>query len=196
MGKLSFKNIWVFLPILNEEGNLKPIVKSILDLKVSNLHVALIVDKSTDNSEKNADQLKQKYPKFIDVLHRTPPASRALAGKDAFVFCLNKKADVIIEMDADFSHHPKYIPLMLKQLVNSKVDVVLGSRFLPGGSDSDRSGFRTLVSKLSGIIFRLILGIKLTDMGSGFKAYKRKALESIDPTNLFSKKGLAISIDL
>ena len=98
-------------------------------------------------------------------------------------------------MDADFSHDSKYIPQMLEQLTHPQVDVVLGSRFLPGASDAERSPFRTLVSRLSGIIFRLILGIKLTDMGSGFKAYKRKALESIKPQNLFSRKGLAISME-
>ena len=98
-------------------------------------------------------------------------------------------------MDADFSHNPKYIPLFLKELNKGKHDVILGSRFLKGGRDSQRSGFRTWTSRLSGVIFRLILGIKLTDMGSGFKVYKREALKSIDPENLFSEKGLAISIE-
>jgi dolichol-phosphate mannosyltransferase len=193
--KYPFKNIWLFLPCLNEEGNLKPIVKAILNLKIPQLHIALIVDKSTDKTETIADQLKNQYPQKIAVLHRQPPASRALAGKDAFMFCLNKQADVIIEMDADFSHHPKYIPQMLKELTDPQVDVVLGSRFLPGGSDSDRSSFRTFISQLSGIVFRIILGIKLTDMGSGFKTYKRKALQSIKPQQLFSQKGLAISTE-
>jgi len=193
--KYPFKNIWLFLPCLNEEGNLKPIVKAILNLKIPQLHIALIVDKSIDKTEAIADQLKKQPSQKITVLHRQPPATRALAGKDAFMLCLNKQADVIIEMDADFSHNPKYIPQMLKKLANPKIDVVLGSRFLPGGSDSDRSAFRTFVSKLSGIIFRFILGIKLTDMGSGFKAYKRQALISIKPKQLFSQKGLAISME-
>ncbi|MBU3901703.1 glycosyltransferase, partial [Patescibacteria group bacterium] len=134
-------------------------------------------------------------PKKIAALHCKPPRGRALAGKEAFMFCLNKKADNVIEMDADFSHDPKYIPVMLKELSKPGVDVVLGSRFLPGASDSDRSAFRTFVSRLSGIVFRIILGIKLTDMGSGFKVYKRQALASIDPQNLISKKGLAISME-
>jgi dolichol-phosphate mannosyltransferase len=84
---------------------------------------------------------------------------------------------------------------MLQELADPGVDVVLGSRFLPGGSDADRSPFRTAVSRLSGVVFRIILGIGLTDMGSGFKAYKRKALQSIDPLHLFSKKGLSISME-
>jgi len=193
--KLPFKNIWLFLPCLNEAGNLVDIVEAILDLNTPHLQIALIVDKSTDKTEKIADSLKKKHPQKVDVLHRQPPASRALAGKDAFIFCLNKQADVIVEMDADFSHDPKYLPQMLKQLSNPKIDVVLGSRFLPGGSDSDRSPFRTWISKLSGIVFRAILGIKLTDMGSGYKAYKRQALASIKPQQLFSQKGLAISME-
>jgi dolichol-phosphate mannosyltransferase len=193
--KSSFKNIWLFLPCHNEEENLKPLVNMILKLKIPNLFITIINDNSIDNTGKVADQLKKQHKGKIDVLHRKPPRGRARAGKDAFIFCLNKKADVIIEMDADFSHDPKYIPKMLKELENKNIDVVLGSRFLPGGSDSDRSPFRTFVSKISGIIFRSILGIKLTDMGSGFKAYKREALLSIDPGNLFSQKGLAISME-
>jgi len=192
--KFPFKNIWLFLPCLNEADNLAPLVLEILKLKINHLHVLLVVDKSTDNTEAIADQLASRYPQ-VEVLHHQPPSSRALAGKAAFLACLNKGADVIIEMDADFSHDPKYIPLMLRYLSSKKVDVVLGSRFLPGGSDSERSAFRTFVSRLSGIIFRLILGIKLTDMGSGFKAYKRHALAAIKPAELFSRKGLAISME-
>ncbi len=193
--KLPFKNIWLFLPCLNEAGNLVGIVTEILNLKIEKLHVAIVVDRSTDNTEALADSLQEKYPGLVAVLHHQPPSSRAIAGKAAFTFCLDKKADVIIEMDADFSHDPKYIPVMLEQLADPGVDVVLGSRFLPGGSDSDRSPFRTLVSRLSGIFLRLILGINLTDMGSGFKAYKREALLSIKPQKLFSQKGLAISME-
>lgn len=192
--KYLFKNIWLFLPCLNEEGNLVPIIETILKLKIDSLHILLVVDQSTDRTETVADELAQKYSPVV-VLHRQPPKSRALAGKDAFLYCLQRKADVIIEMDADFSHEPKYIPLMLQELSSPAVAVVLGSRFLPGGSDTDRSPLRTLISRFSGIIFRLILGIKLTDMGSGFKAYKQKALASIDPAHLFSQKSLAISME-
>lgn len=195
MRSLHFKNIWLFLPCHNEEGNLEPLVKEIVSLGIENLHIAIINDNSTDTTGKIADNLRKKYPKKIDVLHRKPPRGRAKAGRDAFIFCLNKNADVIIEMDADFSHQPKYIPLFLKALAENKGDVILGSRFLPGGRDSDRSPFRTFVSKLSGIVFRAILGLKLTDMGSGYKVYKREALASINPSTLFSQKGLAISME-
>jgi len=193
--KSKFNHIWLFLPCHNEAENLASLVKEILKLKINKLQIAVIDDNSTDETGKIADELCQKYPATIAVLHRTLPRGRALAGKDAFIFCLNKGADVIIEMDADFSHDPRYIPLMLEQLARPGVVVVLGSRFLPGGSDSDRSAFRTLISRFSGVIFRLILGIRLTDMGSGFKAYKRKALQSINPRQLFSQKGLAISME-
>ncbi|MCX6816761.1 MAG: glycosyltransferase [Candidatus Beckwithbacteria bacterium] len=195
MAKFLFKNIWLFLPCHNEEGNLADLVATILQLKIPNLHIAIIDDNSTDRTGEIADKLTVKFPKEISVLHRQPPRGRALAGKDAFRYCLKQKADAIIEMDADFSHDPQYIPLMLRQLSKPEIDVVLGSRFLPGGSEVNRSPFRTLISRLSGIIFRFILGIHLTDMGSGFKAYKRKALESINPASLFSRKGLAISME-
>lgn len=195
MEKLRFKNIWLFLPCHNEEENLRPLVAKILALKIPFLKIVIIDDASLDQTGKIADQLKRENPKKVFVIHRRPPRGRARAGKEAFLFCLRQKAEVIIEMDADFSHNPKYIPLFLKELNKGKHDVILGSRFLEGGRDSQRSGFRTWTSRLSGVIFRLILGIKLTDMGSGFKVYKREALKSIDPENLFSEKGLAISIE-
>ncbi|MBU1500385.1 glycosyltransferase [Patescibacteria group bacterium] len=195
MAKLAFKNIWLFLPCLNEAGNLAEIVAAIQSQPIPTLHILIVVDKSTDGTEAVAAKLQQQYPNQVIAWQHPGPSSRAIAGKDAFTYCLNHGADVIIEMDADFSHDPQYIPQMLKELSNPEIDVVLGSRFMPGGSDSDRSAFRTFISRVSGIIFRLILGIKLTDMGSGFKAYKREALAAIGPKNLFSQKGLAISME-
>lgn len=193
--KLPFKNIWVFLPCHNEADNLIALVKQILSLKIPDFHLVIVNDNSTDSTKKIAEYLNKKFPTLVNVFNRQLPKGRALAGKDAFLYCLKQGADVIIEMDADFSHDPKYIPQFLNKLSDPNIDVILGSRFLPGGSDTDRSPIRTLISRLSGIIFRLILGIKLTDMGSGFKAYKRQALESIDPQHLFSQKGLAISME-
>lgn len=171
------------------------LVKDILELKIPNLHIAVIDDNSTDGTGAIADGLRQNYPQLVEVLHRDLPRGRARAGKDAYQFCLRKNADVVMEMDADFSHDPKYIRPMLNALSENKGDIILGSRFLPGGSDSDRSPFRTFVSKLSGVIFRLILGLKLTDMGSGFKVYKAEVVKNMEPEKMFSQKGLAISME-
>ena len=195
MAKLPFKNIWLFLPCLNEAGNLAAIVSAIQSQPISPLHILIVIDQSTDGTEAVAIKLQQQFPRQVIAWQHPGPSSRAIAGKDAFSYCLDHGADVIIEMDADFSHDPKYIPVMLKELSKPGMAVVLGSRFLPGASDSDRSAFRTFVSRLSGIVFRIILGIRLTDMGSGFKVYKRQALASIDPQNLFSQKGVAISME-
>lgn len=195
LGFDSLSNIWLFLPCHNEEENLRPLVKEILSLEIPNLHIAIIDDASTDKTGRIADALVQENKGKVFVVHRQPPRGRARAGKEAFVFCLRQGAEVIVEMDADFSHDPKYIPQFLRELKKGDYEVILGSRFLKGGRDSERSKFRTLASRLSGVVFRLILGIKLTDMGSGFKVYKREALTSIDPAHLFSEKGLAISME-
>lgn len=198
MEKLSFKNyknIWLFLPCHNEEENLKPLVEKIIGLNLSNLHIAIINDASLDKTGEIANKLASKYKARIKVVHRKPPRGRALAGKTGYIFCLKQNADVIIEMDADFSHSPGYIPIFLNELRKGKYDVILGSRFVKGGRDSERDPFRTLVSKLSGVFLRLLLGIKLMDIGSGYKVYKRKALEAVKPNQLFSQKGLAISME-
>lgn len=194
MKQEKFKNIWLFLPCHNEEENLQSLVREILGLRIDNLHIAIIDDASTDRTGEIADHLAKKYEN-IKVVHRKPPRGRALAGKTGFRFCLNQKADAIIEMDADFSHQPKYLPQFLKELEKGKADVILGSRFVKGGRDAERDPLRTCISKLSGVFLRALLGIKLKDMGSGFKVYKRKALKGIDPDNLFSQKGLAISME-
>lgn len=195
MEKLKFNSPWLFLPCHNEELNLVPLVKKILSLKIQNLHIVIIDDNSNDKTAGIADKLVKEFKNKVFVLHRQPPRGRARAGKDAFLFCLQKRADTIFEMDADFSHDPKYLPIFLNELKKGKADVILGSRFIKNGKDIERNWLRKHLSRLSGIIFRLILGINLTDMGSGFKLYKRKALEAIEPENLFSEKGLAISME-
>jgi len=194
MKQAKFKNIWLFLPCHNEEENLDSLVKEILGLRISSLHIAIINDASIDGTGEIAERLVKKY-KNVKVVHRRPPRGRALAGKTGFSYCLGQGADAIIEMDADFSHQPKYIPLFLKELEKGECDVVLGSRFIKGGQDAERDSFRTFTSKLSGVFLRIVLGIKLKDMGSGYKVYTRKALASTKPKSLFSQKGLAISME-
>jgi dolichol-phosphate mannosyltransferase len=195
MEKLFFSNIWLFLPCYNEVDNLEPLTEEILQLKIPNLHIAIIDDNSTDGTGAIANSLVSRYPELVAVIHRELPRGRARAGKDAYLFCLGKNADAIIEMDADFSHDPKYLPTMIQALSDNRGDVILGSRFLPGGSDSERSPLRTLTSKISGVIFRLILGLKLTDMGSGFKVYKAQVVRDMKPREMFTEKGLAISME-
>ncbi len=192
---MKFKNIWLFLPCHNEEENLKSLTEKILGLNIPNLHIAIVDDASLDKTGEIADSLASKYKSKIKVVHRKPPRGRALAGVTGYNFCLKQGADVIIEMDADFSHNPKYLPEFLQELKQDKYDVVLGSRFVAGGRDSDRSSFRTNISKLSGVFLRLLLGLSLKDIGSGYKVYKRKALLAINPNGLFSQKGLAISME-
>jgi dolichol-phosphate mannosyltransferase len=192
---MKFKNIWLFLPCHNEEENLELLVKKILNLKIANLHIVIIDDASLDKTAEVADSLAEKYQQSVKVVHRKPPRGRALAGKTGFLFCLKQDADVIIEMDADFSHNPKYIPVFLNELKKGEYDVILGSRFIKGGSDSQRNAFRTNISKLSGVFLRLVLGIKLIDIGSGYKVYTKRALQAVKPEGLFSQKGLAISME-
>lgn len=191
---MKFKNIWLFLPCHNEEENLEPLVEKLFKLKIPNFHLVIIDDVSTDKTGRIADQLARRNKK-IKVVHRQGLRGRALAGKTGFEFCLKQKADVIAEMDADFSHQPKYLPLMLRELDKGKVDVVLGSRFVKGGKDCERNIIRIFLSKLSGFFFRLILGIKVKDMGSGYKVYKSEVIKAIKPQNFFAEKGLAISME-
>jgi dolichol-phosphate mannosyltransferase len=98
----------------------------------------------------------------------------------------------IVEMDADFSHDPNYISVFLEEIEG--YDVVVGSRFVSGGKDADRSFFRTQVSVVSSWIFRMILDMNVRDIGSGFKLYRREVLESL-PWSEFYARGIAISME-
>ena len=103
--------------------------------------------------------------------------STASGDVDGVVKALKEGADYIIEMDADFSHNPKYIPDLLKHIQN--YDTVLGSRFVPGGKDIDRTFVRQIVTKVAQNYIKFILGLKVKDPTSGYRCFRRKVVESL-----------------
>lgn len=183
--------LMIMLPTYNERDNLAPLVEKILSLS-QDFGVVVVDDNSPDGTGKLAEELKNKYPNRLKVIHRYHKRGRGRAGIAGLKYCAGLSVDFIVEMDADFSHHPKYIPFFLKEIKD--YDVVLGSRFIKGGRDSLRSPFRTFISVLSGYVFRAILGIKLRDIGSGYKLYRRQVIENLD-FNQFISAGIAVSME-
>jgi dolichol-phosphate mannosyltransferase len=120
----------------------------------------------------------------VTMLHRKKKRGRGTAGIDGLRYALDKGADCIVEMDADFSHNPKYIPEFLNAVKD--YDVVIGSRFVRGGKDKDRGFLRRLITKLAGMYVRMLLAVKIKDVSSGFRCFRREVLEKIDLEDMVS----------
>lgn len=172
------------IPTYNEKENIANLIDNILNLKIKNLHIVIADDNSPDSTWKIVQDISKKKNK-VHLLLRKKNKGRGSAGIDGFIYCLNHKADIIVEMDADMSHDPKYIPLMVKELQNA--DIILGSRRLKGSKEIGRSSLRKLITYLANLYITLILGIKVKDCNSGFRCFKRKVLESINVEKLQSK---------
>src|SRR3989338_8688772 len=175
---------YVMIPTYNERENIKVLIEKILSLKIKGLHIMVVDDHSPDMTWKTVEDISKKNDK-VHLLLRKTCRGRGSAGRDGFIYCLRNKADIVIEMDADMSHDPKYIPLMIKELKNA--DLILGSRRVSGGSETGRSLLRKFVTFGANLYIKLMLGIKVKDCNSGFRCFKRKVLEDINIQKIESK---------
>jgi len=174
----------VTIPTYNERENIQILIKKILSLKVPGLETLVIDDNSPDGTWKVIKNIAKKN-KGVHLLLRTAKRGRGYAGRAGFIWALKNNADYIIEMDADLSHNPKYIPKLLEKV--KKTDVVLGSRLVQGGVDKRESAIRRVITKLANLYTEIILGLKVKDCNSGYRCFTRKALEKINPEDIFSE---------
>ena len=179
---------FVMIPTYNEKENIADLINEILGLKIKNLHIVVADDNSPDGTWRIVQKIS-KNKKNVHLLLRKTKRGRGYAGKDGFIYCLKHNADVIIEMDADMSHDPKYIPLMLKELNNA--DLILGSRQLKGSKETGRSIIRKTITYFANLYIQILLGLKIKDCNSGYRCFKRKVLEKIN-LNSIESKGPAI----
>tara|TARA_Y100000310_G_C20703189_1_gene832002 strand:+ start:7154 stop:7855 length:702 start_codon:yes stop_codon:yes gene_type:complete len=172
------------VPTYNEKENIKTLIDEILKLKIKNLHIVVVDDNSPDNTWKIVQQISKKN-KNVHLLLRKSDKGRGSAGRDGFIYCLKHGADIIVEMDADMSHNPKYILVMIKELKNA--DVILGSRRVKGSKEIGRSQFRRLVTLIANLYITWMLGIRVKDCNSGYRCFKREVLEKIKSEKIESK---------
>jgi dolichol-phosphate mannosyltransferase len=172
--------ISIVIPTYNEKHNLPRLLEKIFSLSIGkNIEIIVVDDNSPDGTGKIAENLKKKYNtkrEKLFVMHRKT-RGRGTAGIEGFKEALKHKSEFIMEMDADFSHDPKYIPVFLKEIKN--YDVVIGSRYV-GGRILNRDLFRNIVSSIANIYNRSVLGLSVRDVSSGFKCYRREVMESLD----------------
>ena len=184
--------ITVVIPTYNEADNLSEITEALFELQFTRLPaptettLVIVDDNSPDGTGAIADRLAQKYAGRMSVLHRPGKFGLGTAYAQGFQRALRDGADVIVQMDADFSHSPSYIPEMVSHL--DHYDVVVGSRYVAGGSTDRRwSWWRYLLSWWANQVYtRSILGIQIQDATAGFKAFRRQVLESIDLAHVIS----------
>lgn len=166
----------VVIPTYNEKDNIERLVKTILDLGIG-LHVLIVDDNSPDGTGKMADKLARDF-NVVHVIHRSGKMGLGSAYRMGFKYALDKGAPLVFEMDADFSHDPKYLPLFLEKM--KEYDVVVGSRYLNGVSVVNWSMGRLILSYGANVYTRLITGLRLTDCTGGFKCFRRGVLEAIN----------------
>jgi len=182
----------VCIPTYNERDNIEAIARAALaaDPRVD---VLVIDDNSPDGTGAIADALAAKEPR-AHVLHRPAKQGLGRAYLDGFRWALSRGYSFVLEMDADFSHHPRYLPVLLDRAEDG-ADLVLGSRYVPGGGTVNWGAARKLVSRAGSLYARTILRLQQRDLTGGFKCFKRRVLESIDLASVHST-GYAFQIEL
>jgi dolichol-phosphate mannosyltransferase len=169
---------WIALPTYNEAENLEPIVVAILAaLPAATLLV--VDDGSPDGTGQIADRLAAADTR-VRVLHRTAKAGLGRAYLAGFRVALDGGATAVIQMDADWSHDPAALPGLLAPIADGSADLVIGSRYTPGGRVVDWGMARRLVSRGGSLFARLVLGLPAGDLTGGFKAWRAGSLATID----------------
>lgn len=173
--------VWVVMPTYNEASNVEGIVRAALS-ELERLapaeHAVLVVDDSSpDGTGAIADRLAAELP-AVHVLHRQAKTGLGHAYLAGFARALQGGAELVIEMDADFSHDPRYLEDLLRAAENA--DLVLGSRYADGGAVENWGLLRKVISRGGCTYARLILGTGIRDLTGGFKCIRRQVLEAID----------------
>jgi dolichol-phosphate mannosyltransferase len=183
--------VLVVIPTYNERENLGPIVRR-LHAALPKVHVLVVDDGSPDGTGQLADELADADDR-VNVMHRTEKAGLGAAYVAGFRWALARDYATIVEMDADGSHGPEDLPRMLDAL--SDTDLVVGSRYVPGGSVVNWPTHREILSRGGNLYSRIALGVKVNDITAGFRAYRREVLEKLD-LDAIASHGYCFQIDL
>ena len=181
----------IIIPTYNELDNVRPLLQEIFSY-VPNIDILIVDDNSPDGTGELADKIHEENTQ-VRVLHRGGKLGLGTAYIEGFKYAIEHAYDAAFEMDADFSHDPRYLPDFLKAIEN--VDLVIGSRYIPGGDTPNWTMLRRLISGGGNIFARFMLGILVHDCTAGYRCYRRKVLESIDLDTIQSQ-GYAFQIEL
>lgn len=182
---------FVILPTYNEAGNIEKLANELHE-RYSDLNIVIVDDNSPDGTGRIADELAENSDR-IHVIHRSSKLGLGTAYIAGYKLSLQRGAEYICTMDADFSHPPEFVGPILERAQNC--DVVIGSRYVEGGKTVNFGYHRIFLSRGANFFAKSVLGLKPGDCTSGFRCYRRKVLESIDLDSLFSN-GYSFLIEL
>ncbi len=173
----------VVVPTYNEKENIEILLEDLLALPLD-LSVIVVDDASPDGTGDLADQCAARSAGRVHVIHRAGKLGLGTAYIAGFHRALSLGADRIMTMDADFSHHPKYIPAIIE--LTRECDMVIGSRYLEGGGTLNCTFGRRALSRSANLFAKITLGLRARDCTAGFRCYRREVLEGIDLDSIFS----------
>lgn len=189
---LGASKVWLVLPTYNEALNLEPIVAAVREHLPAGSRILVVDDDSPDGTGGVADRLAFESDDF-EVLHRARKEGLGPAYVAGFRRALSEGAGLLIQMDADFSHDPADIPRLVRTAESA--DVVLGSRYVPGGGVHDWGPLRRVLSRGGCTYARLVLGLPIRDLTGGFKVIRRAVFDGIDLGSIASG-GYAFQVEL
>lgn len=177
VGLAAGRGVWVVLPTYNERENIEPMAAAIL-VALPEASLLVVDDASPDGTGELADTIAAHEPR-VSVLHRAGKEGLGVAYREGFRWVLARPdARAIVQMDADFSHEPAALPAMLAPLMRG-ADLVLGTRYMPGGSTVGWPWYRKLISRGGTLFARTMLLLPYRDLTGGFKAWRRELLDAI-----------------
>jgi dolichol-phosphate mannosyltransferase len=183
--------VLICLPTYNEGENLEPMVRALGGLGVEGLEVLVIDDTSPDGTGDIADRLSEELG-WVHVLHRERKEGLGPAYLAGFRRAIELGADLVFEMDCDFSHDPADVPRLIAAAEDA--DLVLGSRYVPGGGTRNWGLVRRFISRGGSLYAQVLLQLGIRDLTGGFKCYRRAVLEAID-LDAISSLGYAFQIE-
>ncbi len=183
---------WLILPTYEEATNIERLVADARDKLPADAQVLIVDDNSSDGTGRIAAELAARE-EAVHFLHRQTKEGLGPAYIAGFRHALAAGAGLLIEMDADFSHEPAYLPRLLQAAEHA--DVVIGSRYVPGGGVSDWGAVRRAISKGGSTYARLALGVGVRDLTGGFKCFRREVLEAVDLSAVRSR-GYAFQVEV
>jgi dolichol-phosphate mannosyltransferase len=182
---------WVILPTYNEAENLERIVGAVLEQLPPSGTVLVVDDSSPDGTGEIANRLARSN-ESVRVLHRARKEGLGPAYLAGFHLALDAGAQRIIEMDADFSHDPAYLPRLIGATENA--DLVIGSRYVPGGGVTEWGPMRRFISRGGSAYARMALGLPIRDLTGGFKCFRREVLDAIN-LDTIEARGYAFQVE-
>ena len=171
------------VPTYNEAPNIGQLLREILK-QGPDIGAVVVDDDSPDGTAAIVERLRQEDPR-VHLILRQEERGRGTAGIVGFRYAVEQGIPLVIEMDADFSHQPFYIPLFLRQMEDC--DLLIGSRLVEGGGERGRHLLRKWITRLANSYIRLILNLPIRDCTSGYRVFRREVLEAVELDQIMSK---------